>query len=44
MEISNSQPETDHVKIKEEDKDDSKSTPTPKPVNPLSSAEPTELP
>ena len=43
MEINDSYPETNDVTIKEEDKDDSESTPTPKHVNPLSPAEPTEF-
>ena len=43
MEINDSHPETDNVTIKEEDKDDSESTPMPKHVNPLSPTEPTEL-
>ena len=43
MEIDDSCPETNNVTIKEEDKDDSESTPTPKRVSPLSSTEPTEL-
>ena len=43
MEINDSQPETDNVTIKEEDKDDSESTPTPKCVSPLSPTEQTEL-
>ena len=44
VEINDSHPETDLITIKEEDKDDSESTPTPKRVNPLSPTEPTELP
>ena len=44
MEINDSYPKTDNVTIKEEDKDDSESTPTPKRVKPLSPTEPTELP
>ena len=44
MEISNSQPMPDHVKIKEENKDDSESTPMLKHIHPLPSAEPTKLP
>ena len=43
MEINDPYPETNDVPIKEEDKDDCESTPTPKHVNPLSSIEPTEL-
>ena len=43
MEINDSRPETNNVTIKEEDKDDSESTPTTKCVSPLSSTEPTEL-
>ena len=43
MEISNPHPETNHVMIKEEDKDNSKNPLTPKCVSPLSSIEPTEL-
>ena len=44
MEINDSHPKTNNVTIKEEDKDDSESTPTPKHVNPLSPTKPTELP
>ena len=43
MEINDSHSETNNVMIKEEDKDNSKSTPMPKRVSPLSSTEPTEL-
>ena len=43
MEINDSNPEANNVTIKEEDKDDSESTPTTKHVNPLSSTKPTEL-
>ena len=43
MEINDSHPETNNVTIKEEDKDDSESTPTSKHVNSLSPTEPTEL-
>ena len=43
MEINDSHPETNNVMIKEEDKGDSESTPTPKHVNSLSPTEPTEL-
>ena len=43
MEIDDSHPETNNVTIKEEDKDDSESTPTPKHISPLSPTEPTEL-
>ena len=44
MEINDSNPKANDVAIKEEDKDDSKSTPTMEHVNPLPSTEPTELP
>ena len=44
MEINGSHPETDHVMIKEEDKDDSESTLMLKCINPLSPTEPAELP
>ena len=44
MEINDSHPKTNNVTIKEEDKDNSESTPTTEHVNPLSSTEPTELP
>ena len=43
MEINDSHPEANDVTIKEEDKDDSESTPMPKRVNPLSPTEPTKL-
>ena len=43
MEINDSHPETNNVTIKEEDKDDSESTPMPKHVSPLSPTEPTEF-
>ena len=43
MEINDSHPETNDVTIKEEDKDNSESTPTLKCIYPLSSAEPAEL-
>ena len=43
MEINDSHPETDSITIKEEDKDDSENTLTPKRVSPLSPTEPTEL-
>ena len=43
MEITNSQSKTDHVKIKEEDKDNSKSTLTLKHIGPMSPTESTEL-
>ena len=43
MEINDSHPETNNVTIKEEDKDDSESTPMPKRVNPLSPTKPTKL-
>ena len=43
MEVNDPHPETDYVMIKKEDKDDSKSTPTPKHISPLPSTEPTEL-
>ena len=43
MEINDSHSETNHVTIKEEDKDNSESTPTPKCIYPLSSAEPAKL-
>ena len=43
MEINDPNPETNDVTIKEEDKDDSESTPTPKRINPLSPTEPTKL-
>ena len=44
MEINDSHPETDHVMVKKEDKDDSESAPMLKCISPLSSTEPTELP
>ena len=44
MEINDSHSETNDVTIKEEDKDDSKNTPTLKRISPLSSTEPAELP
>ena len=44
MEINDSHPETNNVTIKEEDKDDSENTPTPKHVDPLSPTKPTKLP
>ena len=43
MEINDSHPETNSIMTKEEDKDDSESTPTLKCINPLSSTEPTEF-
>ena len=43
MEINDSHSETNSIMTKEEDKDDSESTPTPKCINPLSSTEPTKL-
>ena len=43
MEINDTHSETNNVTIKEEDKDDSESTPTPKRVSPLSPTKPTEL-
>ena len=43
MEINDSHPETNNVTIKEEDKDDSESTPMPKCIGPLSSTESAEL-
>ena len=43
MEINDSHSETDNVTIKEEDKDDSESTPTPKHINPLSPTESAEF-
>ena len=44
MEINDSNPKTNNITIKKEDKDDSKSAPTPKRVSPLSPTEPTKLP
>ena len=43
MEVNDPHPETNDVTIKEEDKDDSESTPTPKRVSPLSPTKPAEL-
>ena len=43
MEINDSNPETNNVTIKKEDKDDSENTPMPKRISPLSPTEPTEL-
>ena len=43
MEINDPHSETNNVMIKEEDKDDSESTPMPKHINSLSSIEPAEL-
>ena len=43
MEINDSYSKTDDVTIKEEDKDDSESTPTPKHVDPLSPTDPPEF-
>ena len=43
MEVNDPHPETNDVTIKEEDKDNSESTPTPKRINPLSPTEPTKL-
>ena len=44
MEINDSNPKTDLITIKEEDKDDSENTLMSKHVSPLPSTEPTELP
>ena len=44
MEISNPHTEADHVKIKEEDKDDSENAPMPKRVDSLPPTKSTKLP
>ena len=44
MEVNDPHSEANNVTIKEEDKDDSESTPMPKCISPLSSTEPTKFP